>query len=119
MGFGFLCCVFAGEAEDVFWKGQRGSAAGGSWAVLCQGERPWPVLWWGLVPSPPSFPLCYFVTSSRNARKALSLFGGGEEQDKLQNTDVVQRGTLDTSGSLNLWNERFISAPTQKLELSS
>lgn len=38
MGFGFLCCVFAGESEDVFWKGQRWSAAGGSWAVLHQRE---------------------------------------------------------------------------------
>lgn len=96
---GFFAGVFAGEAEDVFWKGQRWSAASGSLALLRQRQTLMPVLWWGLVPSPPSFPLCYFVTSSWNARKALSLSGGGEEQDKLQNTGVGQRGTLDTSGS--------------------
>lgn len=84
-----MCC---GKDRD----GQLPEGVG----LCCIRERPWwPVLFWGLVPSHPTFPVCYFVTSSWNARKALSLFGGGEEQDKLQNIGVGQRGTLDTSGS--------------------
>lgn len=46
-----------------------------------------------------SFTLCYFVPKSWNARKAVPLFGVGEEQDKLKNIGVGQRGTLDASGS--------------------
>lgn len=100
----FLAGVFAGEAEDVL--GRTGM-------VSCVRDRPW---WPGDL-----FCLILYTVSLSPAAgtqgKPYPFFGSGEEQDKLQNRGV---GLLILLGvGLNLWNDRFISAPTQKPELSS
>lgn len=117
MGFGFPCWgVFAGEAEDVFWKGQRCSAARGSSAVLRQ--RPWwPVLWWGLVLSHPSH--CVTLSPAAGMQgKPYPFSGVGRNKINSRTYAWGSVGLLMLLGvGLNLWNERFISATTQKLEL--
>lgn len=93
----FLAGVFAGGAEGVLWRGQRCSSAQGSEFGCAASETLVACAVVGAC-SVTSFTLCYFVTSSWNARKALSLFRGGEEHDKFQNIGVGQCGTPDASG---------------------
>lgn len=81
MGSGFPCWCVCRELR-MFWEAQGWSDVSGTdlGGLSCGGDLFCPILHTVLSPA------------------ALSLFGSGEEQDKLQNTGVGQRGTLDTSG---------------------